>query len=170
MTAAVALALLLILAVTGAGGVLLCRRPAQCCAAFILCCAALAGVYGFLDLRFAAIVQAAVGVGLCGLVFIIVLPWFERQDQRTGWYALTVVPLLALITWVLSRSAVRDLTAGPPLPMWAVAGSHLAALGREWIGRHAVLLILLGLLLLTSLVGVAYLIRDRRAPFPEVEQ
>lgn len=171
MAATTAFALLLLLAIAGAGGVLLFRRPGQCCVAFVLCSTALAGIYGFLDLRFAALIELAILAGLFGLVFIVVLPWFGRHTApRTWWASLVVLPLTVLITLVLSQSAIQESAAGPLLPMWAVTGSHLAALGREWFTRHAVLLILTGLLLLASLVSTAYLVRDHDALFGEGEK
>jgi len=123
-----------------------------------------------LDLRFAAIVQFAVAVGLFGLVFLAASSWFEQQStRRTWWIGLTSVPFAALAAWALSHSGIRQVGAGPLVPTWTVSGSHLAVLGREWLTRYSVILVLLGLLLLTGLVSLTYLIRDHWDPFQEKE-
>jgi NADH-quinone oxidoreductase subunit J len=163
---------LALIAVLGAGGVLLYRRPLACGLSFLLCCTALAGLYLLLNTWFLAAVQLVVGVFLTGTVIAICIPVLgidTRQGRsyvrphRTLWYVPAGLAFLALAYWGITEGTLGEPVISSP-PVWAVRGEHVPALGRELITRYLVPFTLLGLLLFVSIVSVAYLIRQDQHP------
>jgi NADH-quinone oxidoreductase subunit J len=155
------------MAVTGAGGLLICRRVVHCALSYAFCCAALAGLYLLLNQHFLAAVQLALGVSLSGIVIAIVLPTFSTETQarrsRSRPYALlAALPFLALSGWAIANASIGTPVLNTP-PVWAAAGEHVPAFGRELGTQYSVPFALLGLLLLAALVGATYLFRDRHS-------
>lgn len=163
MTVTVLFAVLAILAIAGAGGLLVLRSPEHCLLAFVLCSGALAGLYLLLNLQFLAATQIAVGVGLTGIVFAAILP--SRQEQRGStqrlWYACAAVGFGAVAGWAIANGVLGEPVLASP-PVWAVRGGAIPALGHELVTTYLVPFALLGLLLLVCVVAVTYLHRSAR--------
>lgn len=166
---------LALIAVTSAGGVLLCRRVLHCGLCTLFCGLALAGLYLLLNMHLLAAVQLAVGVCLTGMVGAICLPLVEdHPKQEAGgarkggpiWMALAGLPLAALTLWGIWGATISKPVLDLP-PMWAVRGEHIWVLGRELLTRYLPVYALLGLLLFTAMVSVAHLIRQGRRPGAE---
>jgi NADH:ubiquinone oxidoreductase subunit 6 (subunit J) len=156
MAVTIAFALLSFLAVAAALGTLLADRPIDSSLSFVFCMVALGGILGLLGLGFAAVAQLAVAGVLSSLLLLVTWPpQAHRASPLRARYLIAVVPLAVLIVWTLSRFTPGDPTAGPAF-VGTAAGSHWSVLGRELVGRYGVVLALLGLLLLASLVSVAY--------------
>jgi NADH:ubiquinone oxidoreductase subunit 6 (subunit J) len=110
-----------------------------------------------LGLRFVALAHLFC-VGCQVLTLTVAAAQFPAQEtSRWGWIGLAGLPLAILVIWALVRSEIGQPVASFP-PVWAAAGSHIAALGRELVARYTVLWILLGLFLFTGIVSVAYLL------------
>jgi NADH-quinone oxidoreductase subunit J len=163
MIVTVTFAALAALALIGAGGLILCRRVAACALSFLLCITSLGGLYLLLDLQFVAAIQLTASVGLTGAVLIIAWPVSQRRAlvRRTLWYAFAAVPLAALACWCIVRGDIRQPILTSP-PVWAARDSYLQALGRELIVGYHIPFLLAGVLLLTGIISVTYLLSQRR--------
>jgi NADH:ubiquinone oxidoreductase subunit 6 (subunit J) len=161
MTVTLLFALLSLLTIAGAGGLLFLRRIEHCLLSFLLCAAALAGLYLLLNLQFLAAIQTTVGVSLMGIAFATVLP--RSQEQRRGahrlWYTSAAIAFGAVACWGIVNGAIGE----PVLisaPAWAVRGGLVPALGHELVTTYLIPFALLGLLLLVCIVSVTYLYRS----------
>jgi NADH:ubiquinone oxidoreductase subunit 6 (subunit J) len=150
-------------AVLAAGGILLFRRPVHCSISFSVCCAALAGLYGLLSLPLVAAAQFLVGVCLTGLVIMTTTVGFRAGARMRGthWTFIAGVPFLVLLVWAIVNGAIGEPVLTSP-PIWAMSARHLTVLGQQWVDKHAVALVLVGLLLLTGIISVASLARQAR--------
>ena len=163
--------LLAVAAIIGAAGVLVCRKSSRCGLSFLLCCLAISGLFSLLDLRFVAIVQLVTGICVAGVFLTLHTPSRVATLRVSGALLYTSVGtvLLCLTAWgILSGSLGTPVLHA--LPMWAVPGEHLGALGRELIERYSVPVVLLAFLLLTGVLAAAYLLRqggNRRREEPE---
>jgi NADH:ubiquinone oxidoreductase subunit 6 (subunit J) len=170
--------LLAVMAISGAGGILFCRRRLACVSSWVLCSAALSGFCLLLDLYFLAAAQFTVNLYLAGIILATGRP--ERgapareitspsHPGRVLWYIAGGAFFVGL-AWLLAtrNQAIAQEMLGEPtlnsLPMWAARGDHVSTLGQELANRHAVLLALLGVLILASIVSVAYVRRSRHHP------
>jgi len=166
MIIAVPFVLLSILAVAGGAGVLCCRRLSYCSLSFLVCGAALGGLYALLSLQFLAAIQIAIGVvlpvaliGACEAILPDPSSQQKSSHRKHVWSAAAGMLLAALGLW-----GIRDAAIGQPFtswaPMWATPGEHVAALGMEWIARYPALFVLLGLLGLVGMASATYLLRQ----------
>ena len=148
------------IAIIGAVGALLCRRVTNCLYAFLACGGAVGGLLLLLDLQVAAVVQFTLCVLVVGTSLALLPPGSRTGDGGPSgerWWPLAAVVAVGVpLMWSVARGSVGEPVLGAP-PMWAIHKSHLAALGEEWVGRHTVLLLLLGVLLLVGIVGAARL-------------
>ena len=152
-----------LLAAGGAVGVLLLRRAAHCIYAFLVCCAALAGLYVLLNNPFAVAVQL-IGLLAAGLLLTLgVSMWGEKSPQRRWAYLPLGLIWLAVAGWAVVSGGIGE-PALTSVPMWAARTDPIPALGEELLSRHTVMFELFGLFLLVSMVGVAYAIRHGRRP------
>lgn len=153
----VTFAILALLALVGAGGLLLYRRILPCLASFFTCAAALAGLYLLLNMQFMALVQLLTGFSLAGAWLTANLSSFPEERHRPALRYLPPAVLLgAAICWSILRGRV-----GEPIPIsspvWAARGTYLSALGEQLSGPYVTLFVLVGLLLLAAMVSAAYL-------------
>jgi len=156
-----ALGALVLLTVAGALGVVLLRRVGACCAAYLVCGLALAGIYYLLGLHLLAVVHLMLGVSLAGMLLHPAARIAAQQcDElaRPRWIALAGAPLLALIIAALSRASVGNLVPGSA-PAWAARERQAVALGRELLAHHTITLLLLGTLVLVGIVSLVSLLR-----------
>jgi NADH:ubiquinone oxidoreductase subunit 6 (subunit J) len=158
---AVLFVVLAAVAVVGAGGILVCRRAARCVASFLLCCSALAGLYGILGMDYIAVIQLVTSLCMAGLFLV-----FLTSEQAAGarmpsalWCAVIALTFLTLTTYAVLHGTLGEPVLGT-LPIWAVPGEHLSTLGSELLERYTILLALLALLLLAGILAAAYVIRQ----------
>ncbi|MBN1643045.1 MAG: hypothetical protein JXA09_17555 [Anaerolineae bacterium] len=152
------------LAVAGALGILFAHRIVHAASAFLVCAAAVAGLHGLLDLRYLAAAQAALGVGLGGVLLLASLPGGARPPRlrRIARHGIAVAPLLAIVLLALARGEVSKPALALP-PVWASRGSYLFALGQQMALAYLVPVLLICLLLAVAALGV----RVRRHPEAE---
>ena len=165
--------LLAIVAISGAGGILFSRRRLTCVSSWVLCSAALSGFCLLLDLHFLAAVQLTVNLYLAAIILAASrsersIPGHDitspsRPGQVIG-YVAAGATLVGLAWLLMTRSGILGEPMLNSLPMWAARGDHISALGQELVNRHSILLALLGLLILASIVSVAYVCRSHHRP------
>ena len=161
MTVAVLFVVLAAVALIGAGGVLVCRRATRCPAFFLLCCSALAGLYGLLDIDYIAVIQLVTGICTAGL-FLMFLTSEQAAHVRMPdalWCAVIALVFPTLTIYAILHGTLGDPVLGA-LPIWAVPGEHLYTLGSELVERYTILLALLALLLLAGILAAAYVFRQ----------
>jgi NADH-quinone oxidoreductase subunit J len=157
--------LLAAIAILGACGVLLCRRVLHCGLSFLLCSAALSGLFLLLDVHFLAATQFAIGVCLTGMMISIITS-AHNAEAHPGFtlpYAAGGALFLALALWAIVKGQMGEPVLSS-LPMWATRGDHISALGRELVGRYSLPFVLFGLLLLVSIVSAVHLHRSDGFP------
>lgn len=169
MIVSVLFALLSLLALTGAAGVLCCRRVSYCGLSFLLSGAAVAGLYLLLRTEFLAALQLAVSVALSTTVIVIcqaaVVSVQARESshfRRLLWCAPLGLLLAALGLWGIGSAELGSATTSSA-PVWAARGEHIPSLGKELLTRYSALFTLLGLLMLTGIVTAGYLTRQGQA-------
>jgi NADH:ubiquinone oxidoreductase subunit 6 (subunit J) len=148
-------------ALAGAGGTLFGRRTTRCLAAFLLCCLALAGLYGLLDMDYIAVVQLLTSICMAGLCLLLAASEQAARPRLPGvlWIALIALVFLTLTIYAVLRGTLGEPFLGA-LPIWAVPGEHLFTLGSELVERYTILLALLALLLLAAILAAAYVFRQ----------
>lgn len=163
MIVSLSFSVLAILAVVGAGGLLVCRRPVRCVLSFLMCATALAGLFLLLSLQYVATVQVAVNVGLAGLALGIALSDDQRDlwFGRSPWLALAALPLLALAAWSIGRGAIGESVLALA-PVWAAQGRYITVLGEMLFTSHIVPFSLVVLLSAVGLASMGYVLRQRR--------
>ena len=173
MIASVLFVLLTLLAITGAAGILCCRRVSYCGLSFLVCGVAVAGLYLLLSMQFLAALQLALSIALASTVIVVCQAALVSVNARESshfrrllWCAPLGLLFAALGLWGISGAAIGP-AATSSAPMWAAPGEHIPALGRELLTRYSTLFTLLGLLMLTGLVTVGYLARQGQAKEPE---
>lgn len=161
MIVAVLFVVLATAALVGAGGTLVCRRATRCLASFLLCCSALAGLYGLLDMDYIAVVQFATCICIAGLCLMLPASGQAARERSPGalWIAVIALAFLTLTIRAILRGTLGEPVLGA-LPMWAVPGEHLYTLGSELVERYTIPLALLALLLLAGILAVAFLFRQ----------
>ncbi len=160
MIVAVPFALLAAVALIGAGGILMCRHTARCGLFFLVCCLALAGLYGLLNMHYIAVVQSITSVCMAGLLLTLCTSEHiarARIPTVLSCAAITLV-FLTLTAEALLRGTLGESVLRAP-PIWAVPGEHISTLGRELLERYTILLVLLALLLLAGILSAAYMFR-----------
>jgi NADH:ubiquinone oxidoreductase subunit 6 (subunit J) len=164
---AVPFVVLAAMAIVGAGGILLCRRAGRCVVSYLLCCSALAGLYGILGMDYIAVIQLVTSLGMAGL-FLAFLTSEQAAHARMPdalWCAVIALAFLTLTMYAIFHGSLGEPVLGT-LPIWAVPGEHLSTLGSELLERYTILLALLALLLLASILAVAYVIRQTGRAWP----
>jgi NADH:ubiquinone oxidoreductase subunit 6 (subunit J) len=149
------------IAIVGAGGLLFCQRVTHCLLSFLLCAAALAGLYLLLNLQFIAVTQLTVGAVLVGIVVTASLPngQSQQRDAPRLWCVLTAIGFMAIVCWGIARGSIGEPILTSP-PVWSVRGGYIPALGRELVTTHLVPFSLLGLFILVCIVSAAHLLRQ----------
>jgi NADH:ubiquinone oxidoreductase subunit 6 (subunit J) len=128
---------------------------------FLLCCAALTGLYLLLNLHFVAAIQLTIGTALTALVVLLgstmatdgVIP-----RPRVG-YLIGVLPFVVIAFAAIYRGSIGDPVLTLP-PTWAARGESIPSLGRMMSDSFTVVFGLVGLMLFTSIVGIAYLFQE----------
>ena len=154
--------LLGLLALGGAIGVLLLRRPSQVVFSLGLCGLALCGLYLLLNLPFLAAVQfvlvlATSAVLMLALSLVVQSP--SLLPRHVWGYAIGLL-CLGVLAWDILNGKLGQ-SVPDILPVWAVLGDRTQALGQELLARYLVPLELLGLLILTAIVSVTHLTRGQ---------
>lgn len=152
-------ALLATMALSGALGLVLCRQRLHCLLSFVLCSAAIAGLYLLLNMQFAALIQLTVGTALSAWVLAIGITFFPHGSDSGP----RIGPLIAVIPFaVLACVAIQRGTIGNPVlvlpPIWA-AEESMPLLGRVLNDSFVIVFGLLGLMLFTSIVAITYLLQ-----------
>lgn len=153
--------LLALLAVIGAGGLLLWKKPAHHILSFLGYGIALAGLYLLLGLPLVAAIQL-IGIVLSNVLLLAINVSNEptKADHRSWLWA---APVGLILLGLLSGLIVSGRLGEPVLtsiPMWAARQEPIVAFGQELLTNYLVLLELWGLLLLVGIVAVTYLLRE----------
>jgi NADH:ubiquinone oxidoreductase subunit 6 (subunit J) len=154
-------AVLAVIAVAGAGGLLFLRRITHCLLSFLLCAAALAGLYLLLNLQFVAATQLTIGTVLVGIAIAVNLSDGRDQQRDEPWprYILVATGFVTIVCWGIARGSIGEPILTSP-PVWSVRGGYIPALGRELVTTHLVPFALLGLFILVCIVSAAALLRQ----------
>ncbi len=163
MIVTLAFVLLALAALGGAAGLLWARRVDHGVWAFGVICAALGGLYGLLNNPLAVAMQV---MSLFVMGGLLAMGWAAARSAvlpRALWWTLPVgLGLAALAGWAVLSGQIGGAPA-ISMPIWVVREDWLAALGQELLNEYVILIELLGLFLLTCLVGIAYVRRSRPA-------
>jgi NADH:ubiquinone oxidoreductase subunit 6 (subunit J) len=161
MTVTLLFAALAAIAILGAGGLLFLQRITHCLHSFLLCAAAVAGLYLLLNLQFIAVTQLTVGVVLVGIVVTVSLPGGRGQSHNAPrpWHILAAVAFMVIVCWGIMRGSIGEPILTSP-PVWSVRGEYIPALGRELVSTHIVPFALLGLFILVCIISAVALLRQ----------
>jgi|GEM_PF-4654719 len=156
MNIALAFLFLAGMAVGGAMGLLVLRRVDHCVWSFGVVYVALGAMYLLFNNPLAVTMQV-IGVFVWGSM--LAMNWGSIRSNRlssTAWWAL---PFGVMLTTLAGR-AVLSGQIGTPLtswPVWAVREDRMVAMGRVLFRDYTILIVLVGIFLLTAMVGVAWL-------------
>ncbi len=145
-----------VVAISGAVGLLVLRRVDHCVWSFGMVYVALGTMYLLFNNPLAVAMQM-IGVFVWGSM--LATNWKVIRPTRqspTAWWALPFgVMLTALASWaVLSGQIGTPLTSWP---VWAVREDRMVAMGRVLFQDYTILIALVGVFLLTAMVGIAWL-------------
>jgi NADH:ubiquinone oxidoreductase subunit 6 (subunit J) len=155
--ATIAFVVLALVSLAAVLGLLVSHRLPTAIASFGLYTAALVLMYVLLNLRFAAAVQLAVNVTLAAALWVGI-PGGEMEHvpkSSNAWYALAAAPFAVLACWSVAQGTVGE-SAPDLIPVWATRGSYLQAVGGQLLSSYLVPFLLVALLLMVSVVAVAY--------------
>jgi NADH-quinone oxidoreductase subunit J len=166
---AVSFVTLAVLALAGAGGLLVYRRVQHCVRSFLTCAAALAGLFALLNLGYLAAVQVAIHAGLVSLL-LLALPLAPNQmaGRRSPWLLVAAVPFLAVTIWGIIAGTLGEPVLALP-PVWAARGNAVSTLGQQFGAGYLVPFALAGLLIVVCVVSAAYMLHTRQSPEKERE-
>jgi len=163
----VAFSILAVLLVAGALGVLLFREPVHVALSMVATLLALAVTYVTLDAHFLAAIQVIVYTGAIMVLFLFVIMLLNVQQgrpvRRFRYLPATVFVTSLLMLGVIVVTAVLEPAQLPSLDnvTAALGGGAPARIGEVMFTEYVLAFQLVGVLLLTGIVGAVSLVQRR---------
>ena len=148
--------LLAVVTIGGAVGVLGLRRIDHCVWSFGLVYAALGAMYLLFNNLVAVVMQV---IGVFVLSGMLAMNWGAIRSTRLSFTAWWALPIGVMLTALAGRAILSGRIDTPltSWPIWAVREDRMVAMGRVLFRDYTILIALVGVFLLTAMVGVARL-------------
>ncbi len=165
----VAFVILAILTLAGALGVVLLREPVHAALSLVGTLLSIAVIYVTLDAHFLAAIQVIVYTGAIVVLFLFVVMLLNVRSEaaivRFRWLPPTVIGVVVVAAGVITATALIDpqQLPAPEVITSALGGGGPAQIGESLFTDYVLAFQLVGIMLLTGIIGAVSLVQRKPA-------